>query len=90
MATTGTADTSSKHGTEPSQASGIGQTLRDATYQKVTDQKTRASDTLGSVASAVRSMTEPLAPMARVASRTTSIRRQEASIAGQMSSVSAT
>jgi hypothetical protein len=61
MATTGTADTSSsEHGTEQSQASGIGQTLRDATCQKVTDQKTRASDTLGSVASAVRSMTEPL------------------------------
>lgn len=61
MATTGTADTSSsEHGTEQSQASGIGQTLRDATYQKATDQKTRATDTLGSVASAVRSMTEPL------------------------------
>jgi hypothetical protein len=73
MATTGTADTSSsEHETEQSQASGIGQTLRDATYQKVTDQKTRASDTLGSVASAVRSMTEPL----RWSERRGGLRRQ--------------
>ena len=46
--------------TRSSQVGGIGQTLRDATYQKLTDQKTRASDTLGSVAGAVRGMTEPL------------------------------
>ena len=39
---------------------GIGQTLRDATYQKLADQKTRASNTLGSVAGAVRGMTEEL------------------------------
>jgi hypothetical protein len=61
MATTGTADTSSQEqSTKGSQLSGIGQTLRDATYQKLTDQKTRASDALGSVAGAVRGMTEPL------------------------------
>jgi hypothetical protein len=60
MATTGIADTSSSEQRTGSQVSGIGQTLRDATYQKLTDQKTRASDTLGSVAGAIRGMTEPL------------------------------
>ncbi len=39
---------------------GIGPTLRGAAYQKLTDQKVRASDTLGSVASAVRGMTDSL------------------------------
>ena len=61
MATTGTAGTSSpEQATKGTQVSGIGQTVRDATYQKLTDQKTRASDTLGSVARAARGMTEPL------------------------------
>ena len=58
MATTGIGDTAAQG--QGSQVSGIGQTLRDATYQKLTDQKARASDTLGSVAGAVRGMTEPL------------------------------
>ena len=61
MATTGIGDTASDgQGTKGSQTSGIGQALRDATYQKLTDQKTRASETLGSVAGAVRGMTGPL------------------------------
>ena len=61
MATTGIGDTAAQEQrTKGSQASGIGQTLRDATYQKLTDQKTRATETLGSVAGAVRGMTEPL------------------------------
>ena len=58
MATTGIGETAAQG--QGSQVSGIGQTLRDATYQKLTDQKTRASDTLGSVAGAVRGMKEPL------------------------------
>jgi hypothetical protein len=39
---------------------GIGQTLRDSTYRRIDEQKTRASETLGSVAGAVRGMTQPL------------------------------
>ena len=47
MATTGIGDApSQEQGTKGSQASGIGQTLRDATCQKLTDQKTRATATL--------------------------------------------
>ena len=59
MATTGIGDTAAQG--QGSQVSGIGQTLRDATYQKLTDQKTRASDTLGSVAGAVRGMERAVA-----------------------------
>ena len=40
--------------------SGITQTLRDTTYRSIDDQKSRASDTLGSLAGAVRGMTQPL------------------------------
>ena len=40
--------------------SGITQTLRDTTYRSIDDQKARASDTLGSLAGAVRGMTQPL------------------------------
>ena len=39
---------------------GIKETLRDSTYRSIDDQKARASDTLGSLAGAVRGMTEPL------------------------------
>lgn len=39
---------------------GIAQTLRDTTYRQLDDQKARASDTLGSLAGAVRGMTQPL------------------------------
>jgi hypothetical protein len=41
-------------------STGIGQTLRDSTYRSIDEQKTRASDTLGSLAGAVRGMTQPL------------------------------
>jgi hypothetical protein len=40
--------------------SGITQTLRDTTYRSIDGQKARASDTLGSLAGAVRGMTQPL------------------------------
>ena len=39
---------------------GITQTLRDSTYRSIEDQKSRASETLGSLAGAVRGMTQPL------------------------------
>jgi hypothetical protein len=39
---------------------GLGQTLRDTTYKQIDDRKTRASDTLGNIAGAVRGMTQPL------------------------------
>lgn len=39
---------------------GIAQTLRDSTYRGIDDQKARASETLGSLAGAVRGMTQPL------------------------------
>ena len=39
---------------------GITQTLRDSTYRSIDDQKSRASETLGSLAGAVRGMTHPL------------------------------
>jgi hypothetical protein len=38
----------------------IAQTLRETTYRRLDDQKARASETLGSVASAVRGMSQPL------------------------------
>jgi hypothetical protein len=38
----------------------IAQTLRDTTYRQLDDRKTRASDTLGSIAGAVRGMSQPL------------------------------
>lgn len=41
-------------------ASGITQTIRDTTYRSIDDQKSRASETLGSLAGAVRGMTQPL------------------------------
>lgn len=41
-------------------ASGITQTLKDSTYRSIDEQKSRASDTLGSLAGAVRGMTQPL------------------------------
>jgi hypothetical protein len=41
-------------------ASGISQTLKDSTYRSIDDQKSRASETLGSLAGAVRGMTQPL------------------------------
>jgi hypothetical protein len=42
------------------ESSGITQTLKDSTYRSIDQQKTRASDTLGSLAGAVRGMTQPL------------------------------
>ena len=39
---------------------GLKQTLRDTTYKQIDDRKARASDTLGSIAGAVRGMTQPL------------------------------
>ena len=39
---------------------GVGETLRDTTYRQLDDRKLRASDTLGSIAGAVRGMTQPL------------------------------
>ncbi|MBA3269203.1 MAG: hypothetical protein H0T71_01735 [Acidobacteria bacterium] len=39
---------------------GIAQLVRDTTYQRLGDQKERASETLGSLAGAVRGMTQPL------------------------------
>jgi hypothetical protein len=39
---------------------GIAQTLKDKTYQQLDGQKARASETLGSLAGAVRGMTQPL------------------------------
>jgi hypothetical protein len=41
-------------------AGGIAQTVRATTYRKLDDQKSRVSETLGSVAGAVRGMTQPL------------------------------
>jgi len=38
----------------------LGQTLRDTTYRQLDDRKARASDTLGSIAGAVRGMSQPL------------------------------
>lgn len=53
--------TASPSGDRTAQESqGIGQTLRDTAHQKLDDQKSRASDTLGSFAGAVRGMTQPL------------------------------
>ena len=74
MATTGTGPTfpqgtganASRSSSDPSDrtaaadGSGIAQTLRDSTFRKLDDQKVRASDTLGSLAGAVRGMTQPL------------------------------
>jgi hypothetical protein len=40
--------------------SGIAQTLKDKTYEQLDGQKARASETLGSLAGAVRGMTQPL------------------------------
>jgi hypothetical protein len=51
-------DTSAR--ADESSTGGIAQTLRDSTYRSIDDQKTRASDTLGSLAGAVRGMTQPL------------------------------
>lgn len=45
---------------EGDNASGITQTLKDSTYRSIDEQKSRASDTLGSLAGAVRGMTQPL------------------------------
>jgi hypothetical protein len=45
---------------ESDSASGITQTLKDSTYRGIDQQKSRASDTLGSLAGAVRGMTQPL------------------------------
>ena len=42
------------------ESAGIKDTLRDTTYRSLDDQKARASDTLGSLAGAVRGMTQPL------------------------------
>lgn len=54
-------DTTASSAVDPSRESqGIGQTLRDTTYRQMDDQKSRASDTLGSLAGAVRGMTQPL------------------------------
>jgi hypothetical protein len=39
---------------------GLAQTLRDSTYRGIEEQKSRASETLGSLAGAVRGMTQPL------------------------------
>jgi hypothetical protein len=47
-------------GTGETQSSGIAQTIRDTTYRSIDGQKSRASDTLGSLAGAVRGMSQPL------------------------------
>jgi hypothetical protein len=39
---------------------GIAETLRESTYRSIDEQKSRASDTLGSLAGAVRGMSQPL------------------------------
>ena len=45
---------------DSSTGGGITQTLKDTTYKSIDDQKARASDTLGSLAGAVRGMSQPL------------------------------
>lgn len=45
---------------EHDSSGGIAQTLRSTTYRSIDDQKSRASETLGSVAGAVRGMSQPL------------------------------
>lgn len=62
MATTGSGWDQSRDrvGAGEGNGSSIKQTLRDTTYRQIDDQKARASDTLGSLAGAVRGMTEPL------------------------------
>ena len=45
---------------EGSTGGGIAQTLKDTTYRSIDDQKARASETLGSLAGAVRVMSQPL------------------------------
>jgi hypothetical protein len=62
MATTGSGWDQSRErvGAGEGNGSSIKQTLRDTTYRQLDDQKARASDTLGSLAGAVRGMTEPL------------------------------
>jgi hypothetical protein len=53
-------DTADRRAADDSNANGIAQTLRDTTYRSIDSQKSRASDTLGSLAGAVRGMTQPL------------------------------
>jgi hypothetical protein len=62
MATTGSGWDQSRDRVDAGEGNGssIKQTLRDTTYRQLDDQKARASDTLGSLAGAVRGMTEPL------------------------------
>lgn len=61
MATTGSGWDQSRDRVGAGEGNGsIKQTLRDTTYRQLDDQKARASDTLGSLAGAVRGMTEPL------------------------------
>jgi hypothetical protein len=62
MATTGSGwdQPRDRVGGEGNGGGSIKQTLRDTTYRQLDDQKARASDTLGSLAGAVRGMTEPL------------------------------
>ena len=70
MATTGTGQTGSAADRRPAEnigsgntggdGQGIAQTLRDTTYRGLDNQKARASETLGSLAGAVRGMTQPL------------------------------
>jgi hypothetical protein len=55
-------DSTSSPGTQAggNKTEGVAQTLRDTTYRQLDDQKARASDTLGSIAGAVRGMSQPL------------------------------
>jgi hypothetical protein len=60
-ATSGQQSTQQTSDRRPSgDTSGLKETLRDSTYRSIDDQKARASDTLGSLAGAVRGMTQPL------------------------------
>jgi hypothetical protein len=54
------AGTADRRAADDNNASGIAQTLKDTTYRSIDSQKSRASETLGSLAGAVRGMTQPL------------------------------
>jgi hypothetical protein len=60
MATTGSGQGQSPDRPGADRNGSIAQTVRETTYRQLDDQKARASDTLGSLAGAVRGMTEPL------------------------------
>ena len=61
MGTTNPSTTAQQQRHRPGKGSqGVGETLRDTTYRQLDDRKLRTSDTLGSIAGAVRGMTQPL------------------------------